>query len=196
MGRLSKDPALSAIVRGTRSLEFSNPINSSQHPRSLHVYNFPGNPKCPYAVRCCIAGKMRTLGAFFTRDNACRFADMVTLRFWKYRGRDIPKEFNFSEQQAVADTGSNPEAAYILAQVEVHLSADLVIYTGEPRQLKPRAPRVTIHQRIANLEARIANLESKQQPTTTYFQSTDSPIIQPTPPVPNIWCGGNNNNDQ
>lgn len=193
MGRMSKDPALSAIVRGMKDVEFAPPINPDRQPLGMHVYNFPGKPKRPFAVRYCIAGIMRTLGAFSSRDNAARFADMVTLRFWKYRGRDFPKAFNYSETQAMEDTKSNETAAYILAQVELHLSESLVVYTGSGPKT-PRAPRVTIHNRIAKLEAeneilksRIAALESKQN--TIIFDGGESPVIKPfesSTPV-NIW---------
>jgi len=148
-----------------------------------HVYCLPAITRRPYVVKFSIGGRVRTLGFFSLRESACRFADMVTLRFWKYRKRNTPQRFNFSQAQAETDTNTHTEAAFILAQIENHLSAHLTEYVNRtpiPRKKKLSFDdRVaTLREDIAKLEARIADLESKSAPHTDIFYGTESPTIQ------------------
>ena len=175
------DPTLAGICKDSSTLQFRPPIAAFKQTSMHHVYCLPAITRRPYVVKFSIGGRVRTLGFFSTRETACRFADMVTLRFWKYRRRNTPQRFNFSQEQALEDTNTNEEAAYMLAQIENHLSAHLTEYinrTPIPRKKKLSwSDRVaTLRADIANLESRIAVLESKsmqpvfdiiEKPTTT-----------------------------
>jgi len=192
------DPILANICKESATILFAPLLSDHKLTSMHHVYCLPAITRRPYVVKFSIGSRVRTLGFFSIRENACRFADMVTLRFWKYRRRNTPQRFNYTEAQAIADTNGNPEAAYILAQVETHLSVHLTEYSirtpiVRKKKLSWEEKTATLRNEIANLEVRIAALESKQQSTPTIFDGFDSPktfdsIETPktTQPV-NIW---------
>lgn len=117
-------------------------------------------------VQMTISGKQYLLGEkIYDPEIACRFADMASLRFRKYR-RGNPR-WNFSEAQAIADTANTEEnggqlAVFLLTCLENKLRrAGMLVEITSTINTQPKQPRRTLEQRIAAIEQRITQLEQQ-----------------------------------
>lgn len=133
-GEVVHDPLLKALAKRFEKLPaFPDSDYDRGHGivfdgAAKHISKFPGMPR--WAVKHYIGGKNRCL-AFVSKerlDDACRFADTITFRFWKYRQRGAEhmneQQFNFSSDAARQDLGdwaeTTPEIVTLIDDIEEH----------------------------------------------------------------------------
>lgn len=195
-GMRKLNPEMANIVGQAKDLFFLAPlIESKENPPRLYVY--PRNNGL--MVQMSISGRQHLIGSGLQdMEIACRFADMATLRFKKYRRR---LAWNYSEAQAIADTANTEEnggalANWLLARLASELGNDGMLEERKevfhsPVKEKQKPNRRTVEMRLAELEKRVATLESNQ------FNRVAPSVITPAPPntgsepiytPPTIWC--------
>ena len=140
-----------------------------------------------FIVKMNVSGIQRILAdGILDKEIACRFADMASLRFRKYR-RNL--KWNFSEAQAIADSKNEEEnggalANFLLARLENKFRNDGTLKEIMCRDNKQPSARLrrTVEQRLAALE------QPGYVPVVT-SGGTFPPSQTPQPPIPIIWCG-------
>lgn len=145
----------SDLERATKRLE--------NGPRFKHVERFP-RKELFFSVRFFFAGRTRflALAERHQLDDATRFADACTLRFWKYRQRGDattpdPKQFNFSPEAAQADLDdwvkTQLYVVELIDDIEAHfLEVGVFKFEGEIAAAEPSpASRKTIRGEIDHL---------------------------------------------
>jgi hypothetical protein len=163
-----QDERIAAIIQDTKRILFDDP--PFEMPDDLpchHVYPFSSG----YEVQLSLKNVVCRLGYFNDKITACRFADLATYRWEKYR-KAIPK-YNFSITQAKIDTMAEDEsggelANFILAKLHVIFSEDGLLVEKSPGRLKPKPMsgevaelKKNFEQLTANLQARINGLEER-----------------------------------
>jgi len=153
MSRAVKDIELSKLAKSLRLISFSDEdgriaalfseIERHDSKRIRNSYPLPGGKT--WSVKIYFAGGYRYLGYTDSGVNAARFADMATLRFWKYRTRGAPepedRDFTFSKQQAERDSVNETDAAVLLDEIERHFKSAGVIVTFAEDDAERRAAK-------------------------------------------------------
>lgn len=134
-GRFAADPELNVLAKRLEDVIWENPLSEDE---LLMVQRNLTDPEAPrrhvtmlpdfrtWAVRLYLGGAQRTIG-YVRKDpaTALRFADMAMFYFWKYRIRGAAEPtnmaLNFSVERAQRDMDNEPEALYLLQEVEKYL---------------------------------------------------------------------------
>jgi len=148
MSRIAKDPALSALAVELKTTKFSDAPDLEEVIRERFVELARGHGEYPFrlvyqmpdfktwVVRLYLGGAVRTIGFSARLTDACRYADMAALRFWKYRVRGasepVDANLNFDVAQAKYDSTEEIEAAYLLDRIENYLLSSGAL--GDPKQ--------------------------------------------------------------
>lgn len=186
MSRYAKDPELNTLANELKSLPFTAAPDLESDARERYeilareqgdypfrlVYQMP-NVRT-WVVRLYLGGAIRTIGYTDNLTNACRFADMAALRFWKYRIRGacepLDANLNFGVLQAKYDSLHETDALLLLDKIETYLRTN---YLGDPKQIAKdreagkyardsrRTVRHDFHELIGQLSDKLDQLEKK-----------------------------------
>jgi len=201
-GRQAKDPALSALAVELKTLRFSDDpaLEEVIHERFVElarsrgeypfrlVYQMPDFKT--WVVRLYLGGSVRTIGFSARLTDACRYADMAALRFWKYRVRGasepVDANLNFDVAQAKHDSEHETDAVWLLDRIENYLQSSGIL--GDPKlaeidrqkNRKARDARRTVrsdfHALIGQLSDKIDALSRKVDQLSPPVWNCDNPL--------------------
>jgi hypothetical protein len=168
-------------------------------PKAPPIYYVTPSHRCGsgFIVKMSISGQQHTLAdGIIDLEIACRFADMASLRFKKFR-RNL--KWNFSEAQAIADTRNDEEnggqlANFLLARLHNRLEE-----AGQLKEIHidrsgpaPAIPvRRTVESRLATLEQTLSHLEKRVasiERVIVSMTSSKDEQQQISKPAPDPWC--------
>lgn len=198
------DEELQDIATRAADLMFLAPLLEPTTKFPMHYVCSRGNDNLH--VQLSVSGRQRLIGhKILDPEIACRFADMASLRFRKYRKHT---KWNFSEAQAIADTKNDEEnggmlACFLLTRLFNRWRNAGTLKEIEATPEKPKSNRRTVESRLVVLEEQlnelridaiekrldnalltIASLQDK-----VFLLESDTPIIIPTfYPAPTITC--------
>jgi len=147
MSRSARDPALSQLAVELKTTKFSDApdLEDLVHERFVElarsqgeypfrlVYRMPDFKT--WVIRLYLGGAVRVIGYSARLCDACRYADMAALRFWKYRVRGasepVDANLNFDLAQATHDSVEETDAIWLLDRIENYLQSSGIL--GDPK---------------------------------------------------------------
>ncbi len=129
---ISKDPQLTGLAKLLDKSDFSIPTSQTHIDEVKEIYHlnrrfrfcYPGIGGTGWAVRISMNGYQRLIGVSVNCAQAVRFADVATLRFWKYRKNilrsPVDLDFNLGLKRAEQESSTESPAIILLTQIETH----------------------------------------------------------------------------
>lgn len=157
---------LTQLANKLRDIHFNDELgvfDEAAHERMTmgQIHNCHAMPRSGiYSVRFFLGGAYRLVGFSGSPSDAARFADMVRVRFHKYRvrGNRAPltdSDLNFDLNQVEIDAMETPEALALIEGIEHLLLAEGVLKLPADRSgpdVAPRASRAKGDEILARLE--------------------------------------------
>lgn len=218
MAYYAKDPELNRMANELQTITWHTALSEDEKNevkemaagrlKTRYVYSLPDYKT--WAIRFYLGGEQRTVGHIL-RDqaSALRYADMVSVYFWRYRVRGAAEptidRLNFSLERAKADLANEPDVVGLITRIEAYFKSQGVI--RNPREVEQeRRDKKEVRERkrtarghflemelkIEKINARLeesnARLEESNDRLARIEQHLTQPFIQQGIQQPQIWC--------